>query len=515
MKHTRATRRRATARLLAALPLVFGVVAPANGAPGDTTLVSVQGDSARIYRKAMSADGRYVVYYNGDDALMVRDRQTGVLERIDLTPGGAPAECCDQAIASISSNGRFVAFVSESSNLVADDTNDRSDVFVRDLQLNSTERVSVTTAGAQLAGSNGSGDPAISGDGRYVAFATSTQSGNVVYLRDRQMATTRIVVPQRASDLALSDDGRFLAFISNAALVPEDTNGKADAYVWDRIGSVIERVSVSSEGAQANGASYATTISADGHYVAFYSDASNLVAVDSNKAKDVFLRDRWNARTERIWTKTKASVATGPPALSADGRYVAFFTDSSLVQGDQNRDVDFYVRDRATGGTEVVSITTEGLFGWSSDGSPSISADGSVVAFRCWFPPRESFLDRLVYVHEIGGAGPLVTPFTLLPKLLEFGNQTVGTSRTLYFQLHNTGTAPLVVQQIAQYAGDLSQFPNSSAVACGTLSPGAGCRIPVTFRPSSTGFKKLTISVEAGNRVVRLRKATGTGVNPP
>ena len=276
---------------------------------------------------------------------------------------------------------------------------------------------------------------------------------------------------------------------------------------------MIERMSVSSDGAQANGASSFATISADGHYVAFYSDASNLVAVDDNKVKDVFLRDRWSGRTERIWTKTKLAVS-GPPALSADGRFVAFFTDASLVHGDQNRDGDVYVRDRTTGATEVVSITTEGLFGLVIGEPPSISADGSLVAFRSWFPPRESFHDRIVYVHELGGAGPLATPLTLLPRVLAFGDQAVGTSRTLYFQLRNTGTAPIEVQSIGPYKVGSSQFSLSPAVSCGTLAPDAICRIPVTFRPTSTGLKKWTISVEAGNRVVRLRKMTGTGVNP-
>ena len=509
--HVVTSHRRVTPSILSALALTFAFAVPAVGAPGDTTQVSLKGDSGGLYRNAMSADGRYVVYYDGDDRVMVRDRQSGTLRRVDVTPTGAPAECCEsRPTASISSSGRYVVFTSESSNLVQGDTNDRADVFVRDLQLNSTERVSVTTTGAQLA--DGSGDAAISGDGRYVAFSLS-QTRGTVYVRDRQLGTTRMVA-SRGSSLSLSDSGRFLAFISDAALVPDDSNGKPDAYVWDRATGIVERMSVSSDGVQANGASYLATISPDGHYVAFYSDASNLVAIDENKAKDVFLRDRWSGRTERIWTKTKQAVS-GPPALSADGRFVAFFTCASLFHGDQNRDGNFYVRDRATGATEVVSITTEGLFGWvTGDHPPAISADGSVVALRYWFPPRESFRDRIVYTHEAGGAGPLATPFTLLPRVLALGDQAVGTTRTLYFRLRNTGSAPLEVQSILPYKGDSSQFTVGSASSCGTLPPDAVCRIPVTFRPTSTGLKKWTISVEAGNRVVRLRKVTGTGVSP-
>jgi Tol biopolymer transport system component len=505
-----ATHQRATPSVLTALTLMFAFALPADAAPGDTTLVSLKSDYATLYPKAMSADGRYVVYYDASDRVMVRDRQTGALERVDVTPGGAPAECCEsRATASISSNGRYVVFTSESSNLVPGDTNDRADVFVRDLQLNSTERVSVTTTGAQLA--EASSDAAISGDGRYVAFNLGQTSGTV-YIRDRQLGTTRMAA-RRGFSLSLSDDGRFLAFISDVALVSDDTNGKTDAYVWDRTTGEIERMSVSSDGAQANGASSSATISADGHYVAFYSDASNLVAGDKNKAKDVFLRDRWSGLTERIWTKTKLA-AGGPPALSADGRFVAFFTDASLVHGDQNRDGDVYVRDRTTGATEVVTITTEGLFGWVIGEPPSISADGALVAFRAWFPPRETYRDRIVYVHELGGAGPLATPLTLLPRVLAFGDQAVGTSRTLYFQLQNTGTAPLEVASIRPYKVESSQFSIGGSFSCGTLPPDAICRIPVTFRPTSTGLKTWTISVEAGNRVVRLRKMTGTGVNP-
>src|SRR5215207_9895745 len=105
--HVVALRRRATPSLLSALVLIFAIALPAVGAPGDTTLVSLKGDYGRLNRKAMSADGRYVVYYDESDLVMVRDRQSGALKRIDVTPEGAPAECCDvPATASISSNGR-------------------------------------------------------------------------------------------------------------------------------------------------------------------------------------------------------------------------------------------------------------------------------------------------------------------------------------------------------------------------------------------------------------------------
>ena len=154
----------------------------------------------------------------------------------------------DSASPAISADGRYVAFGSDASNLVPGDTNGTSDVFVRDLRSGTTQRVSVATDGTQANGDSDS--PAISADGRYVAFAS---------------------------------------YASN--LVPGDTNGTADVFVRDLRSGTTRRVSVATDGTQANGDSGSPAISADGRYVAFESDASNLVPGDTNHCVDVFVRD--------------------------------------------------------------------------------------------------------------------------------------------------------------------------------------------------------------------------------
>src|SRR5438093_763515 len=164
---------------------------------------------------------------------------------------------------------------------------------------------------------------------------------------------------------ALSADGRFVAFDSAATdLVAGDTNGVSDVFVHDRQTGTTERVSVASDGAQGNNASSYPALSADGRFVAFDSDATNLVAGDTNGTTDVFVHDRQTGTTERV------SVASGGgtqgngksggffafPALSADGRFVAFQSDATnLVAGDTNGTTDVFVHDRPTATTERVT----------------------------------------------------------------------------------------------------------------------------------------------------------------
>jgi uncharacterized membrane protein len=245
-------------------------------------------------------------------------------------------------IPAISADGRYVAFYSAASNLVIGDTNGYSDVFVRDRQTGQTTRESVDSAGAQA--NSTSYYPAISADGRHIAFWSSASN-----------------------------------------LVAGDTNGKDDAFVRDRQTGQTTRVSVDSTGAQSNGHSYYTAISADGRYVAFYSDASSLVAGDTNGYADVFVRDRQTGQTTRESVDsagTQANNGSAYPSLSADGRYVAFRSSASdLVAGDTNGKDDVFVRDRQSGQTTRVSVDSAGTQGNNGSYNTAISADGRVVAF--------------------------------------------------------------------------------------------------------------------------------------
>jgi Tol biopolymer transport system component len=301
---------------------------------------------------------------------------------------------------SISSDGRFVAFLSEATNLVAGDTNAAQDVFVRDRQTGTTTRVSVSGAGAEA--SSQSGHPSISSDGRFVAFdsfATNLVAGDTndvidVFVRDRQAGTTERVsiatggaqASSGSSSASISSDGRFVAFESDAQdLVAGDTNGTWDVFVHDRQTGTTRRASVATGGAEGDSHSRGPSISPDGRFVGFTSAASSLVAGDTNGADDVFVRDLENGTTVRVSVATGAAQSSGPggdPALSHDGRFVAFRSLSGdLVAGDTNGVWDVFVHDRQTGATERVSVDSIGAQADFDCGPPSISADGRFVAF--------------------------------------------------------------------------------------------------------------------------------------
>jgi Tol biopolymer transport system component len=307
----------------------------------------------------------------------------------------------------MSADGRYVAFISDASDLVRGDTNGWSDAFVRDRLLGDTERVSLTRSGGQA--ERGAFGVAISADGRYCLIGSASpdmggfrRARDRLYLRDRLRHTTRLVSATAAGQAANSDvfsyaisaDGRFAAFMSSANnLVPGDTNDDTNGgYGYDifrknlRTGA-ISRVSVSSSGEQANGPSFDVSISADGRFVAFSSDASNLVPNDTNRASDLFLRDRKTHTTRRI-TVTSSGAQTdgsdGVPTVSPGGRYVTYSSRASnLVFGAGQKDVydyQVYVWDRLTGETRLVSASPTGRYAndTSSLGA-SITATGVIV----------------------------------------------------------------------------------------------------------------------------------------
>jgi Tol biopolymer transport system component len=362
---------------------------------------------------AISADGSLVAFWSNSSDLVAGDTngfydifassRGGAIERVSVASGGAGADSTSLD-PTVSSDGRFVAFDSQATNLVAGDTNNSSDVFLRDRQLGTTERVSVGMGGVQP--NNGSTNPSISGDGRYVAFqslATNLVAGDVngqmdVYVRDRVTATTELVSQSTAGVLgngfsgapSITPDGRYVAFVSNATnLVVGDTNGVLDIFVRDRQLGTTERVSVATGGAEGNSSCYLPcAISADGRCVAFWSDATNLVAGDTNAAPDVFLRDRQTGTTERVSVSSvggQANAMSRLPSISSDGRFVAFVSDASnLVSGDSGGYTDLFVRDRLLGRTERAGVAADGSQANGSAGSTyasSISADGRYVAF--------------------------------------------------------------------------------------------------------------------------------------
>ncbi len=319
--------------------------------------------------------------------------------RVSLGAGGVQAGDASEESA-VSGDGRYVAFESAATTLVAGDTNGTWDVFVRDRLLGTTERVSVATDGAQADADCYS--PSISADGRFVAFysaASNLVDGDSngtwdVFVRDRLLGTTERASVATGGDQsngscsspAISADGHHVAFSSDASnLVDADTNGFVDIFVRDLSSGTTERVSVAADGGQAGGRNQDVSISADGRFVAFTSMATTLVAGDTNGFADIFVRDRQLATTERVDVAAdggQTDAWSGYPSISADGRYVAFQSESdALVVGDTNGVSDVFVRDRKLGTTGRVSLTTAGGQARGDCWTPSISADGRYVAF--------------------------------------------------------------------------------------------------------------------------------------
>lgn len=299
---------------------------------------------------------------------------------------------------SSSRNGRYIAFRSSASNLVADDTNGKDDIFVRDRGTAVVSRVSVDSSGIETCFS--SYDPSISADGRYVAFhsnSTTLVTGDTnavtdVFVHDRATATTtRISLSSSGAQAngasyapSVSADARYVAFESDASnLVTSDTNGVRDVFVRDRSASLTTRASISSSGAQANGASNAPSISGDGRYVAFETSASNFSVFDQNATRDVYLRDRTGNST--VWASAGSNGAANgsstSPSISANGRYVAFATPSALLSSDTNGVSDIYEFDRTTGVTTRLSFDDLRGGGNGASTFPSLSGDGTTTAF--------------------------------------------------------------------------------------------------------------------------------------
>lgn len=191
---------------------------------------------------------------------------------------------------------------------------------------------------------------------------------------------------------AISASGRFVAFVSEASnLVEGDSNSLPDIFVHDRLSGLTERVSLSSQGAQAEAASYAPSISGDGRYVAFYSAAGNLVDGDDNLLYDVFVRDRQAGSTRRLSLGQGGSDGNGiSPSISADGRFVAFISTARLSSRDHNSTPDVYLHDLHTGATEWVTDSGEPQpypNPYSDPWNPVVSAAGDFVAFTSEFWP--------------------------------------------------------------------------------------------------------------------------------
>lgn len=383
--------------------------------PGGIERVSVASDgtqgNASSTTHSISADGRYVAFQSQASNLVphdtndtwdvfVFDRDTNRIQRVSVASDGTQGDSLSRR-PSISADGRYVAFRSAATNLVEGDTNGREDVFVHDRATGTTERVSVSSGGEQA--NDHSIEPSISATGRYVAFMSyasnlvddDTNGVEDVFVHDRETGQTmRVSVASDGTQASapsgrpsISPDGLFVAFDSIAYdLVPNDVNSAQDVFVHDLLAGTTELVSLSSDGVRGNAFSVWPSIGQDGRYVAFYSNATNLVPGDTNGLVDVFVRDRATGTTERVSVSSSGAQADGTsqaPTISPDGRFVVFESRATnLVPGDTNLQPDVFVFDHEARQVERVSVASDGAQVHATSWDGRISADGRFVAFQ-------------------------------------------------------------------------------------------------------------------------------------
>ena len=358
------------------------------------------------------------------------------LERIDVRPDGEPsADAGPDSPISISDDGRWVVFASNQTDLVPDDSNGTTDVFVRDRKTHTTRRLSLRPDGSQATGS--SYFPHASSDGRFVSFVSGDAQlvagdnnykadvflldrdadGNGVFDEPGGTSLARISVDNAGIELpagvenvrsAVSDDGHHVAFASSTPIDPVDNNGKSDVYLRDLQQARTPVMSISTAGvigdkSSPNFFAPPLRISADGRFVAFSSEATNLVPGDSNHKTDLFVHDR-DSDVNGVFdepgaTRTvRANVGPGgaqigspsPFAhfdLDGSGRWLVFNSFEDPIGGDPNPSGgDIYVHQLATGAVSRIDMQpSEWIKGSDSccgNDTPLVARNAAVVLFR-------------------------------------------------------------------------------------------------------------------------------------
>ncbi len=529
---------------------------PADAAQFDTVLVSrtgAYGDSGSAGSfvpsdRSLSADGRYVVVrtaasFDPEDAdvtndIYVRDVVAKTMTLASRADGelGAKGSGASQS-ASISADGRFVAFRSSSNNLDPDDLDATADVFVRDLVGDTTTLVSRETDRDGAKGTAAaSGTPVISEDGRFVAFTTAApldpandaDAFDDVYVRDQELGTTTLASREdgpsgaksgaASSAPAMSADGHTVAFFTPWGLDPAlDLDSSSDVYTRDIVANTTTLVSRWTDGAKSNGSATVPSISGDGNLVAFQTIASNFDPMDTGADLDIYVRDLSAGTTTLVsrgdgLSGAEANGSSSTPSISLDGRFVGFDSTASNLPGDPDVGDDVFVRDLANATTTLVDRAS-GETGVKVPAShrAALSGDGRFIAFDSTdssFDPADTNTAADVFVRDVFGPQP--------PPALTIGDVRMregrsGTKAFIFRVTLDPLSGRTVSVEYATASGTATRANNDYQFRNGVL----------TFAPGES-TKTVTVNVVGDRRrepsetfKVKLFNANGAGVDDP
>ena len=378
---------------------------------GTTIIIATNGfptwpQNDDVYGPEMSPDGRFITFVatNRNPAcltIQLWDALSGTNVTVNLaTDGSLPTNSISDT-PSVSSNGRYVVFKSNATNLTGNAVTKGFHIYQHDMLTGTTQLVDADTNGicsADLV----TAVPTMSDDGRFVAFESLDGSFVMgdnnrafdVFVRDLIGNDSELisrpdpgVVPQTGNGVSslaqfsLSDDGRKLAFTSSAAdLVPNDLNGTSDVFIFDLLSGTNLLASAGTDGSPAAGSSFSPALADGGRLVIFLSTATNLVAGRTNLFANVFLRDL-SSGTNTLVSVAADGITPGNgdavnAAISQDGRYAAFVSRASnLAGGGSASTANAYLRDLVTGTTILLTNNASVIL------TPSISADGRYIVY--------------------------------------------------------------------------------------------------------------------------------------
>jgi len=467
MRSSLGSRRAGCLHIARGVALLLALTTPCSAAVGDTTLVSRasgasgpkgNGDSMN---PVIADDGLVAAFHSSStnldpddpDAMedvFVRNLEADTTALASRASGVSSVKANGASTgASMSADGRYVAFDSAATNLHPDDGDAATDVFVRDMVSGTTILVSRAAGVAGTKGNGASRSPSISAGGRFVAFVSAATNldpadGDAVesiYLRDLQNATTTLI--SRASGASgvsgdglsvnpvISGDGRYVVFHSYASNIGAgDGDVARDVFVRDVQAATTVLVSRATglAGTKGNGGgSFVPSISANGRFVVFISQSTNIDPDDTDVKDDVYVRDLQTATTLLVGRAsgiagTKSNGNSYFPEISSDGRYVTFYSrGSNLTPVDGDTQEDIFVRDLQSATTTLVSRAT-GVAGAKANNScyfPELTAGGRFVVFESAatnFEPGDSDAAIDIYVRDVLGPPPPPPPPPLPPS---------------------------------------------------------------------------------------------------